>query len=177
MTVHFKILSVLRVTVRRINIVTTGPTPIFKKRHTSGNISFAPNTNGTVSSLTVRETGTVYAVKISYIVDASDGNPQDTQNFEVYCHVKNPAGAAIVDLTDAAEVDGISGFLVENAGVMDAASVSGPGFHSFTQKFRFRRLVDEGDLLELIQRHRGVVRGTARNITYNFSLEWVIRTR
>ncbi len=156
-------------------IVSTGPAPIFKKRNTTGDIALATNTSGTFSSITCRETGTVYSVKISCFGRQDAEVTGDTQVVDLYCHVKNPAGAAVVDLSVASQVDGLNGFFVGSLPV-HTLSDGDMGISWINEKFRFRRLVDEGDLLELIGRNH-LVSGGARTVRLFFTLSWVIRTR
>ncbi len=161
---------------RQVQTKQFGPSPIFKRRRTFGSINIATATNATVSSLSVTETGTVYAVKLSFWTSMISGVPGDVQELQLMIMVKSAAGASIVDLTDSTQHDAVNGFLVGLFPVGDTSSSDMP-ITMLTEKYRFRRKVDEGDFLELIGRNSVNVQGAARTINVRFALDWVIRVR
>ncbi len=153
-----------------------GPSPIFKRRRTFGFADVSISTNVTLSSLSVTETGTVYAVKLSTYAFGIGGVAGDVQELQLMIMVKSAAGAAIVDLTDSTQHDAVNGFLVGTFPCGEVSTSDMPVWH-LTEKFRFRRKVDEGDFLELIGRNNGASNGTNRAVRCRFALDWVIRVR
>ena len=82
------------------NFASRGPTPIFKKRNEGFNISTAASTGVILAAITLRETGTVYAVKLGLCVSGViDGNTADYEVVDIFIEcTRTPS--VIPDLSD-----------------------------------------------------------------------------
>ena len=132
------------------------------------------NNNGTVlDTLTIEETGTVYAVKIGVhgqIIGASAGDGQLNHLF-VRCA---PHDTLIPDLTDNDVVETMNGFYV-------GSFLFGLGSTNTTEnglniKFRFRRKCDRNSIIQLLVNSTNV-NGTGRTVEWSGAFEAIIRVR
>ena len=130
-------------------------------------------TNGLIDTLSFRETGTLYAVKISLKATQVAGAVGDLQELAIFCVVRT-AAEAVPDLTIDGNVDTLNGFFVGNLYPADG-DFSGAN-DTITEKFRFRRKVDENDRLTLMASNLNI-KGTGRTVDIQGALSAVIRTR
>ncbi len=150
------------------------PSQIFKKRHDLVNSDVPINSNATlIGNINIRETGTVYAVKLSLHAFPEAGTNPDIQRVAIYVRCV-PEGTGLPDLTVENEIDTLNGF---NAVVFHPGSTSSVGNRQFiNEKFRYRRKCDDNTDVQLIAQHTNT-QGTGRvvNITGLFSA--IVRVR
>ena len=155
-----------------------GPTPIFKRRHKRFTaVTAASGTPTRLQTITIRETGTIYAAKVGiwgHSVSASAGDIQQC-DFGLACSIKDQN---IIDLSDDAEVETMNGFFVGTIFTADIATTTNEpiGGMFIQEKFRFRRKCDENNVVELFT-DTTVHNGVARTVAFSGYLDLIIRVR
>ncbi len=153
----------------------TGPTPIFKRRAGFFATTISAGTDGQVIfNLTVRETGTVYAVKVSMRAHGVSMAGGDLQWLDCFITASDNIGTFSPDWSVLQERETNNGFYVGGLAAV-IQDFSGVG-DKLEDKFRFRRLVDENSQLILSCQSR-VISGTTRAVIVYGSIEYIIRTR
>ena len=156
------------------SFVRTGPTPIFKKRFERFNTVIGSQVNATVQTLTFRETGTVYAVKIDAKAQHIGGAVGDIQNCELYCFVQR-SGGGTPDLSLDPVVETLNGFFMGSLLAADGDNTVGSPT-MLRDKFRYRRKVDENMELRIAARNAAIA-GTGRSVAVFGNVEVIIRVR
>ena len=167
-------------------MVPRGPSPIFKRRQISFT-SLVANSNPTeVAQIILKETCTVYAMKVNvlgYSVTPSGGDIQETM---VFVRCAEPAGISTIPNptgVDASETETANGFYVGSlwtgqhnptAGGTQEHTGAGAGF--IRDKYRYRRKCDRNTVLQLYA--DSIVReGTARSVRVVGFVEFILRIR
>ena len=154
---------------------TKGPTPIFKKRYdTLVNTQISNNiTNGRVAQIQLRETGTVYTVKVCMKATQVAAAVGDLQQCDLFVIVE-PLAGIVTDHTVEANVETDNGFYVGSLFPSDG-DFSGANDY-LLEKFRFRRKVDENMRITLVGTNLNK-KGTGRSVDFNGTFCAVIRVR
>ncbi len=126
-----------------------------------------------LSEIVLRETGTIYSVKISLNGHHLSAVGADSQRMNLWVRCV-PAATGLPDLTAAVEIDTLNGFLVGSM-YYDAASPS-QSTRGINEKFRFRRKCDENSLLQLLGQSTSI-NGTGRSILTTGVMAAVIRVK
>ncbi len=137
-----------------------GPAQIFKKRNDLINTSVPINSNATLlGTITLQETGTLYAITLDLICDGINAVGDDLQRIVLWIRCV-PEGATLPDLTTNGVMDTINGFSPATLfGVIEAnKGVAGTYLH---EKFRYRRKCDDNTLIQLIAQST-TINGTGR---------------
>ena len=150
------------------------PAQVFKKRNNIFSTIVLNNADATlVSEIVLRETGTIYSVKVSMGGQHQAPAGADTQI--IRCWVRCvPAATALPDLTAAVELDTMNGFHVGSflyIGQTDHVNIG-----SINEKFRFRRKCDENSLLQLLAQSTNT-NGTGRSVEMTGTFTAVIRVK
>ncbi len=150
------------------------PAQVFKKRNNKANISIPNNSNATLlSEIVLRETGTIYSVKIGIGTNLTNGADGDVQELDLWCRCAR-AGASLPDFSIAVEADTINGFYI---GTLSVTNHEGnPNAHITGEKFRFRRKCDENSLLQIIGVSTNIA-GTGKSVETFVNTAVVIRVR
>ena len=150
------------------------PSQIFKKRNDLLNVDIPINSDATLlGTITLDETGTLYALKVSLFAFGEGGTNSDMQRVTIWARCV-PAGTALPDLTTNQEMDTINGFPVKSLAVLGLA-VPGP-YQAVDTKFRFRRKCDANMLIQLIGQHTNV-QGTGRVVNISGLMTAIYRVR
>ena len=150
------------------------PTQVFKKRNNIFSTQVLANSNATlISEIVLRETGTVYAIKVSMFGQQLLPDAIDAVVNRIWIRCV-PAATGLPDLTVAVELDTLNGFLVGSF-LFVGADTSQAG-HGLNEKFRFRRKCDENTLVQLIGQSTGT-NGVARIVEWNGVMQAVIRVK
>ena len=147
---------------------------IFKKRNDLINATIPSNADAfLLGTITLDETGTVYAVKVSVAGNHISGVSPDIQRIILWIRCV-PANTGLPDLTLNAEMDTINGFPI---GLLHMQDGNPAAFQSaIDQKYRFRRKCDAGEELQLIGQSTNV-NGAGRSVQVFGLLSAIIRTR
>ena len=150
------------------------PAQVFKKRNIAFETTILNNASATLlAEIVLRETGTIYSIKIGMQGHQISGSAGDGQLIIVYCRCV-PAGTGLPDLTVNVEVDTMNGFYVGSYLFLDG--VQAAMANGLNEKFRFRRKCDENSLIQVIARSLGTA-GTGRSIEWTGSIAAVIRVK
>ncbi len=150
------------------------PTQVFKKRNNVFATSVPSNADATLlSEIVLRETGTIYSVKISCNGNYLSAAAGDAQRINIWVRCV-PAVTALPDLTAAVELDTMNGFLV--ASFMYTFEANERSIQGINEKFRFRRKCDENSLLQLLAQSTNT-QGTGRVIEMQGVMAAVIRVK
>ena len=139
-----------------------------------------PNTTpSNIAKIELRETGTIYAVKLSVSAFSSAANAGDIQelNMAIRC-VAQGQDQFIPDFASITEIETINGFFVGNLWGQRGSDLGNfiSTIGSMTEKFRFRRKCDENSFVQLFG--DTVVRaGVARSMQVVGVMELIIRIR
>ena len=153
-----------------------GPTPIFKKRNVFFDTTLTAGTTGQViASVTVNETGTIYAAKVCLSAILVGGTTADATQMDVFVY-KTRAGGATPNLNSLAQRDTLEGFLVGTFLNARRDALDFKQTETMNEKFRFRRMVDAQDLIVMAAQLRQVG-VTNRDVRCMGSLAYVIRVR
>ena len=149
------------------------PAQVFKKRNNPYDTLVGSNADAVLlSEIVLRETGTIYSVKISakaYSVSA-DG---DSNVIRLWIRCV-PAQTTLPDLTAGVDLDTMNGFYV---GQVDGSGADARTSSDFLQeKFRFRRKCDENSLLQLLAQSTNV-RGAGQTVEIVGVMVAVIRVK
>ncbi len=150
------------------------PAQVFKKRHNRYNTTVVTGSNATLlSEIVLRETGTIYSVKISAFTIAISAVAGDVGRLDLWVRCV-PAATTLPDFTSAVVEDTVNGFFV---GTIYGTDVIG-GMHSLIDsvKFRFRRKCDENTLLQLIATSQ-ISNGVGRSNIISGMMAAVIRVK
>ena len=151
------------------------PTQVFKKRNNLFSTTVLNNANAVlISEIVMRETGTLYSVKISAYGEHVSGANLDVQRIELWCRCV-PAVTGLPDLTVAVEQDTMNGFYVGQI-VCDSGCIGAAAQMIPTTKFRFRRKCDENSLLQLIAQSTDVG-AVGRSVIVSGLMAAVIRVK
>ena len=150
---------------------------IFKKRTQVFSTSATSSTPIKISTITMEETGTIYAVKVNMYVVNFVGVKNNIHRVRTGVVCQRP-NAAIVDPGVNNEIDTMKGFMLptiftHNLGTGDIAH---NGVEFIREKFRFRRVCDKNEEVNLFGR---VVVMNGATETHNFYGDWeiIIRVR
>ncbi len=155
-----------------------GPSQIFKKRI----IRFAANAiNGSANELadiTLTETGTIYAVKITVHGVGQSADGDDVQLISVFCRVVGEPGlTSIPNVSTPEQIETMNGFYVGSRTFAGKPVDVTPGTLPFIEeKFRFRRKVDAKQHVQLFTSSL-VVDNAAQTVAMSGILEVIIRMR
>jgi len=161
---------------RRSNTTGRGvrPAQVFKKRNNIFQSAILSNANAVlVSELVMRETGTIYSVKISGWGVALGSVAGDHQHINLWVRCV-PAATGLPDLTVPVEIDTMNGFLV--ASLMYVGTTQPSTGQGLNEKFRFRRKCDENSLIQLLAQSVNT-NGTGRTIEFGGVMAAVIRVK
>ena len=147
---------------------------IFKKRHDLINVDIPINADATLlGTITMQETGTIYAIKLSLHCFAEAPATTDAQRVMIWVRCV-PDGTALPDLTDNGQMDTLNGF---PAALLMGLATNGIAAASYlNEKFRFRRKCDDNSLIQLIGQHTNT-QGTGRVCNITGLMEAIIRVR
>ena len=152
---------------------TRGPAQIFKKRFLQINAGVATGSSNT-ANIVIRETGTVYAVRISGSIFHS--NTAGGVNRVWVTLQKRASGSGIIALFSAAAVNIESGdILLLKHGVVRADITTGSVLN-VDEKFRYRRKVDENTVLSVVSEN-STTQGTSADSIFSLDIEVWIRVR
>ena len=150
------------------------PSQIFKKRNELINLDVPINSNATLlASISLQETGTVYAIILSVLAFQEAGASADVQRVTLWVRCV-PADTALPDLTDTQELDTINGFSPKTLHTISTNGIGDLG--ALHQKFRFRRKCDSNMQVELIAQHTNT-QGTGRVVNMTGLMTVVLRVR
>ncbi len=151
-----------------------GPSQIFKKRYDLINTDIPINADATLlGTITLDETGTVYAIGLSLHAMSESGTSGDVQTIRLWIRCV-PAGTALPDLTANAEIDTLNGFTPVTLFGLGGA---GGGIAQYvSQKYRFRRKCDEATLLQLLGQS-STTQGTGRVVNIAGTFSAIVRVR
>ena len=162
---------------RRSNAIGRGvrPAQVFKKRNNLfGGATVLSNADAVlISEIVLRETGTIYAIKISSVGIALASVSGDHQLIRLWVRCV-PAVTPLPDLTSAVELDTMNGFLV-GAYLFSQPGQPGTG-QTVNEKFRFRRKCDENSLLQLLAQSTNT-NGSGRTVELSGVMSAVIRVK
>jgi len=152
----------------------TSPSQIFKKRNDLIDQDVPINSNGTLcGQITLTETGTLYAVKLSIHAFGEVSLDFDRQRVAMWIRCV-PNDTAIPDLTDVFELDTINGF---SPIVFSVGRPDNDGVHTFlNEKFRYRRKCDANMELQLLAQHTNE-QGVGRVVNITGIMTAIIRSR
>ncbi len=150
------------------------PSQIFKKRTDLINLDIPINSNATLlATVNIRETGTVYAVKLSLQGFAEGSLTVDAQRIMIYVRCV-PEGTNLPDLTVENEIDTLNGFFVC---LLLCTGVNQQAVSQYlNQKFRFRRKCDDNTDIQLIAQHTNT-QGTGRVVNITGQMQVIVRVR
>ncbi len=150
------------------------PAQVFKKRNLPFETTILSNAAGTLlAEIVLRETGTIYSVKVGMWGHAISQVAGDAQLIVVYVRCV-PAGTGLADLSINVEVDTMNGFYLGSFLFLDG--LQGGVMNGLNEKFRFRRKCDENSLIQIIARSLNTS-GTGRSIEWTGSMAAVIRVK
>ena len=150
------------------------PAQVFKKRNNLFDTSVPNNSNATLlSEIVLRETGTIYSIKIGCTGIQISGTGQDTQRIELWCRCV-PATTTLPDFTVGVVQDTINGFFVGTLTFVGGLLASWNNIPNI--KFRFRRKCDENSLVQLIAQS-SPTQGTGRTVEIAGLMAAVIRVK
>ena len=161
---------------RRSGVANRGvrPAQVFKKRN---NIFLSPVLDNAdavlMSEIVLRETGTIYSVKVSFWGMALGSVAGDHQRINVWVRCV-PAVTGLPDLTSSVELDTMNGFFVGSftfTGVVQPSTGQG-----INEKFRFRRKCDENSLVQLLAQSTST-NGMGRTVEIGGVMAVVIRVK
>ena len=159
----------------RSNFVGRGvrPAQVFKKRNVLATIQIPINSNATLlNEIVLRETGTIYSVKVAAVANQIAGTGQDMQRINLWIRCV-PAVTGLPDLTSQVELDTMNGFYV---GMFVLIGGQETGASRILEKFRFRRKCDENSLIQLIGQSTST-NGTGRVVIVDTTVTAVIRMK
>ena len=149
------------------------PAQVFKKRHNLASTQIPINADATLlGEIVMRETGTIYALKISAVGNQIAGTGQDQQRIMLWARCV-PAVTGLPDLTSEVEMDTLNGFFVGQFVLIGGQETSAS---KIEEKFRFRRKCDENSLIQLIGQSTST-NGTGRVVIVDTMMEAVIRMK
>ncbi len=144
-----------------------------KKRNDLLNVDIPINSDATlIGSIVFAETGTLYAVKLSLAGLAENGALADWQRVCIWLRVV-PGNTALPDLTANLDMDTINGFPAKCLAIR--GNLDGPST-TLDIKFRYRRKVDDGEVLQVIGQHTNV-QGTGRVVNIIGLMTAIVRMR
>ena len=163
-----------------------GPSPIFKRRFGLFVNALVNATTTTVQAITMRETGTIYAVKVGMTFTPQNATYADNDSMRViYAITRTRAGSAVGTalLSNLIQTETIDGFIMGSKEVgfrrgSDASDGALPLSvdNNVNEKYRFRRKTDENDVWNLVMR-TAVVNGAARDVLVSGFIEYIVRSR
>ncbi len=154
-----------------------GPSPIFKKRFIGFSQSAGNQVNQNIVEMTFRETGTIYAVKLSFSMVSAGPTGADTQKMDFGLRVGSEVAitSAVPDFSIPTQIETMNGFVVGSL-MAQTEDINSPLKGWIDEKFRFRRKIDENDRIQLFGKSL-VVNGSAQTMVVAGIMEVIIRTR
>ncbi len=166
-----------------------GPTAIFKKRFSSFSKVVTNTTPVVVSKITLAETATIYAVKVSLIGLGLSTTAEDVQEVRLFVECVEGPNVAVPDplvvgddpdFVEHVEIDPMNGFYLGslfvrgNAGGTQDQRMEVPSWIS--EKFRFRRKCDRRSEIRIIA--DSIVRAqAAQSVVVSGGMQIVTRVR
>jgi len=157
--------------------VARGPSPIFKKRMFRFSTTVPNTTPVNIASIVLRETGTIYSVKIDMaIINTVTGSNVQELNFALRC-VPQKELNSIPDFGVDQEIETINGFYVGSLWSSGVDAASGDTHYpqlkaTLNEKYRFRRKCDENTRINLFA--DSVVRQGAAQSVQVFGMMYVV---
>ena len=150
------------------------PSQIFKKRNDLINVDVPINADAVLlGTITLQETGTLYAVKLSLRAIAEASAIVDGQRVMIWVRCV-PANTGLPDLTLNSDMDTINGF---PAALLYCFGVNQDNPSSYlNEKFRFRRKCDAATELQLLAQHTNT-QGTGRVVHIAGLMSAILRVR
>ena len=150
------------------------PAQVFKKRNNISLINVLSNADAIlVNEIVLRETGTIYSVKLDIHGEHLSGVAGDTQKVNLWIRCV-PAVTALPDLTAAVELDTMNGFFVGTLNIADGDDTNPNS--KLREKFRFRRKCDENSLVQVLAQSTALA-GTGRTVRVASTFVAVIRMK
>ena len=148
------------------------PAQVFKKRNNVWNTAVATGSNATLlSEIVLRETGTIYSVKLSFGGLHQSAVAGDAQVIRVWVRCV-PASTGLPNLNTAVELDTMNGFFVGTFIFIGTENRA----RWFNEKFRFRRKCDENSLIQVLAESSSF-NGTGRVVELTGTTAVVIRVK
>ncbi len=147
---------------------------IFKKRNVLINADVTINADAVLlGTIAIRETGTIYAVKLSLHAFAEGGATVDGQRVIIWLRCV-PNNTTLPDLTAGDDMDTINGF---PAALLYCGGANQDNPSSYlNEKFRFRRKADDNFDVELLGQHTNV-QGAGRVVNVVGIMSVIVRVR
>ena len=155
---------------RRPNV---GPSQLFKKRTVQLNTNVGSGASAN-QSITVRETGTVYAVKVTGSIWHDNVAGGVNRVWLSLQHRRSGAGIVALASANVADVDTVSMLLIRH-GIVRADLIDQSVIH-IDEKYRWRRKVDENSALTVVMEN-STTQGTATSSIFSILVEVWIRVR
>ncbi len=150
------------------------PAQVFKKRHDIFNTNVPTGADAfLLGEIDLRETGTIYALKVSFGAFGQAIVTADLQSIHIVARCV-PANTGLPDLTSPIELDTMNGFFVGS--FLFGGNGTNAFIINFNEKFRFRRKCDENSLIQIIAQSTSIA-GTGRTIEFRGVLSAVIRVK
>ncbi len=150
-----------------------GPSQIFKKRWLNVNTFVGSGANAQ-SQFTMRETGTIYAVRISGSVWHSNTAGGVNRWWASLQHIKG--NSATTKLFAASDVNIEStDFLLLGHGIVRADLID-ESVVRIEEKYRWRRKVDESETIVLLMEN-STTQGTSADTAFSLAIEMWVRVR